>query len=138
MNRGLCHTFCKHKYVWFTNKLSLFQLKRMEEVTKKVASGKINHKNSIKSCQLSYSAKKKLQRGRVLVLLLVDWPSIPRQNNGWKTPIFGTRCFLTTSKGSMKFLKKCIFTWWASHMFKKVKCSNYYHGLAKWTYSIHF
>jgi hypothetical protein len=29
--------------------------------------------------------------------------SIPRQNNGQKTPIFATQCFLTTSKGSMKF-----------------------------------
>ena len=33
---------------WFRNKFSIFQLKRMQEVTKKVALGKINHKNAKK------------------------------------------------------------------------------------------
>ena len=37
---------------WFRNKFSLFQFKRMEEVTKKVAPGKINNKNAKKSCQI--------------------------------------------------------------------------------------
>ena len=39
-------------YVWFSNKFSLFQLKRMEEVTKKVALGEINYKNAKTSCQI--------------------------------------------------------------------------------------
>ena len=39
-------------YVSFSNKFSLFQLKRMLQVTKKVAYGKMNHKSAIKSYQI--------------------------------------------------------------------------------------
>ena len=46
---------------WFRNKFSLFQLKRMSEVTKKVAPGKKNHKNAKKYCQIVlFSSKKAL------------------------------------------------------------------------------
>ena len=39
-------------YSHISNKFSLFQFKRMEEVAKKVAPGKMNHKNAIKCCQI--------------------------------------------------------------------------------------
>ena len=48
---------------WFRNKFSLFQLKKMYEVTKKVASGKTNHKNAMKSCQIVlFSSKSATER----------------------------------------------------------------------------
>ena len=56
-------------YVWFSYKFSLFQSKRMEEVTKKIAPCKINHKNEKKNLVKSSDlAKKVLQRGWVPVL----------------------------------------------------------------------
>ena len=53
-------------------------------------------KNLVK---LSYLAQKVLQRGQVPVLQLVNWPSIPAQNNGQKTPIFVTPCILPSHTG---------------------------------------
>ena len=48
---------------WFSNKFSIFQLKRMQEVTKKGALGKINHKNAKKSCQIVlFSSKSATER----------------------------------------------------------------------------
>ena len=73
----------------------------MPQVTKKVTPGKKDHKHAIKSCQtVLYSSKTATEW---LSSKLVDLPSIPRQNNGQKTPSFATQCFLITSKGSMKF-----------------------------------
>ena len=53
-------------------------------------------KNLVK---LSYLAQKVLQRGQVLVLQLVDMPSMLTQNNGRKMPIFVTPCILPTHTG---------------------------------------
>ena len=59
----------------FSNKFSLLQLKRMLEVTKKVAYGKMNHKNAIKSCQIvlfiSKSGTERLSSGTVVCF---EWP----------------------------------------------------------------
>ena len=39
-------------YVYFINNFSVFQLKRMQEVAKKVAHGKMNRKTAMKCCQI--------------------------------------------------------------------------------------
>ena len=44
LRRGSCHTLCKGMCGSVTTQI----LKSMQEVTKKVAPGKINHKNAIK------------------------------------------------------------------------------------------
>ena len=64
----------------------------MEEVTKKVVISKINHKNAIKSCQIVLFTPK--TAAEWVSSSTVDLPSIPRQKNRQKMPIFATQCFL--------------------------------------------
>ena len=69
----------------------------MEEVTKKVAPGKINHKNTKKSCQIVLSSAE-FQYCSLLICQAFQDRTVDE-----KCLIFATQCFLTTSKGPMKF-----------------------------------
>ena len=61
----------------------------------KVAPGKINHRNVIKSCQIVFFSSKSAIERLSSSIEFADLPGIPTQNNGRKTPIFVTQCFLT-------------------------------------------
>ena len=81
----------------FSNNFSLSQFKTMQEVPKKVAHGKKNHKMAIKSCQIILKIKLCIQ-GMVLVrLLMYDSPSYIYKDEAKRPKVKGK------TKGFKKF-----------------------------------